>query len=68
MKNSVTLNVKGTKENLMTFLDTIKENNIDPDDICGVFIESFFAPLCHKMPASYAQKLRKFPRTGERSS
>ena len=26
MKNSVTLNVKGTKENLMTFLDTIKEN------------------------------------------
>ncbi len=43
-----------------TFLETIDKNGIDPDEICGVFIESFFAPLCHKMPASYAQKLRKY--------
>ncbi len=43
-----------------TFLETIEKNKIDPDEICGVFIESFFAPLCHKMPASYAQKLRKY--------
>ena len=43
-----------------TFTDAIDKAGVKYDDICGVFIESFFAPLCHKMPTSYAQKLREF--------
>ena len=43
-----------------SFTDTIDAAGIDYDDICGVFIESYHAPLCYPLPTSYAKRLRKF--------
>ena len=43
-----------------TFLETIDAHGVRYQDICGVMIESYHAPLCHPMPVSFAKKLRAF--------
>ena len=43
-----------------SFLDVLDKNGVDHDRVCGVFIESYHAPLCAPLPVSYAKRLRAF--------
>ena len=43
-----------------SLLKTIDEHGVKYENIAGIFIESFHAPLCHPIPKAYAQSLRAF--------
>lgn len=43
-----------------SLLDTIHEHNVKYENIAGIFIESYHAPLCYPLPKAYAKRLREF--------
>ena len=53
---------RNEKPTFQQFLDTLKANNIEPDEIAGVMSESYQGGGPDFMPIEYAQELEKFCR------